>query len=92
MLDFEGFQILKNPEHEPIGEASNEAMYRYLALARHLAFIGKFKESKEILITLGFEKKNIRKFITWARNQSMLKENKNIIRLFEGKIGKDCLQ
>jgi len=92
MIDFEGLEILKYPDHEPIGEASNEAMYRYQALARHLAFIGKFKESIEILTTLGFERKNIRKFITWARHQSMLAENKNIIRLFEGTIEKECLQ
>jgi|MDTG01.2.fsa_nt_gb hypothetical protein len=87
-----GFELLKDPKHKPIGKMSNEAMLRYLELARHLVFMGKNSEAIEILETLGYESKNIKKFIKWLKKVVKTEENKNIVRIFKGKIGNDCLQ
>ena len=87
-----GFELLKDPDHKPVGKISNEAMRRYLELARHLVFMEKSIEAIEILETLGYESKNIKKFIKQLKKSFKTEENKNIVRLFKGKIGNDCLQ
>jgi len=87
-----GFFLLKKPKDVPIGKLSNDAMHRYMMLARHLAFLGKIEKAEEILIKLSFESKNIRKFISWCKRESKNEENKNIVRIFQGKIGINCLQ
>ena len=86
------FELLKDPDHKPVGKISNEAMRRYLELARHLVFMGKDSEAVEIFETLGYESKNIKKFIRWLKKAFKTEENKNVVRLFKGKIGNDCLQ
>ena len=87
-----GFELLKDPDHKPVGKLSNEAMRRYLELTRHLVFMGKNSEAVDILETLGYESKNIKKFIKQLKKSFKTEENKNIVRLFKGKIGNDCLQ
>ena len=84
-------EVLELEEQMVQSSLSNQAVNQYIEISTHLINMEKFSSARKLLLSVGFTKKSVEKFIKMAKNNAELQVSEDFKLMLKGKVSKKYL-
>ena len=84
-------EVLELEEQMPQSSLSNQAVNQYIEISTHLINMEDVSSARKLLLSVGFTKKSVEKFIKIAKNNAEMQVSEDFKLMLKGKVSKKYL-
>ena len=84
-------EVLELEEQMVQSSLSNQAVNQYIEISTHLINMEDISSARKLLLSVGFTKKSVEKFIKMAKNNAEIEVSEDFKLMLKGKVSKKYL-